>query len=115
MPRRGPAPAAPARGLPRSPPAPNAAPPPSAAVPQTAFCEHINHSLKDDAFLSEGPFKHLPMRPDSDDLFRAVSDGILLRFVQGARRAGMTRVRALRKSSTHIPFASLALSLLAAS
>ena len=63
----------------------HASPPPHAAHPRTqvAFCEHINHSLKDDEYLNNPPFKSLPMRSETDDLYRAVADGILLWCVLG--------------------------------
>ena len=49
-----------------------------------AFCEHINHSLAKDEYMTDPAHKptFLPMSPETDDLFRACADGILLRCVR---------------------------------
>lgn len=49
---------------------------------QGAFVEHINVSLGHDAFLVERGY--LPIEREGDSLFRALSDGILLRLVEEA-------------------------------
>lgn len=39
-----------------------------------AYCDHINHYLRDDPDVAE----HLPINPDSLELFAKVGDGIIL-------------------------------------
>jgi hypothetical protein len=43
---------------------------------QVAFAEHINNSLASDEYLVK--HKYIPIDPESDALFRAIADGILL-------------------------------------
>lgn len=46
---------------------------------QVAFTEHLNNCLGRDEFLTSR--KYLPMNPESDDLFNAIADGIVLSCV----------------------------------
>lgn len=41
-----------------------------------AFCEHINNCLGKDAFCKE--MGYVPMVPDSEDLYKKISDGVVL-------------------------------------
>ena len=43
---------------------------------QAAFVEHVNSCLGNDAYLKEHGY--LPIRPDTDDLYKAMADGIML-------------------------------------
>ena len=49
---------------------------------QSAFVEHVNSCLGNDAYLKEHAY--VPLRPDSDDLYKATADGILLWCVGGS-------------------------------
>lgn len=68
-----------------------------------AFARHINHTLADDKYLNR---EHLPLDPDSMDLFLHVRDGILLAKLINEAVADTVDVRAV-----NIPRGSKSLSI----
>ena len=49
---------------------------------KVAFVEWINCRLRTDKYLTKNAWgKYIPINPNGDDLFEAVKDGILLRYI----------------------------------